>query len=82
VQALRLGMVKKEQSFQDCSCCKPKARPSGALQREEVAQVLEKHLDTRIARESQPTMTSTTAERALAPAKAQRGEPQQTVKTR
>ena len=76
VQAPRPGTVKKEQSSQDCSCCKPKARPNEAPQREEVAQVLEKYSDTRIARESQPTMTSTTAERALAPAKAQREEPE------
>jgi hypothetical protein len=72
VEALRLEMAKKEQSSQDCSCFKPKVRPSGALQREAVVQVLEKLLGTRMAQESQLTMTSTTAERALAPVKEQR----------
>lgn len=81
VQVLRLGMVKKEQSFQECSCYKPKARPSEAVQREGVAQVLEKLLGTRTAQGSQLTMTSTTAERALAPTKTRRREPQQTAKT-
>ena len=67
VEALRLGMARKGQ----------RATPRGVLRREGVAKVLEKDLGTRTAQVNE-TLTTTTAERALAP---KEGREQLIVKT-